>query len=225
MKKTIIAANWKSNKTKNEAKIWLNETALGNFPEHFEIVIFPSFTLLDYISGFVRINDTPFKIGAQDISPFDSGPYTGEISGKLIKEFADYVLIGHSERRAGFGESDEMIRKKVDMALRAGLTPIVCVSNISQLDGLESKEGLVIAYEPLGAISTSGPNAQPENPSLTSEFVQKIKEKISAEVIYGGSVEAGNVGQYISLENISGVLVGGQSLDPINFINIIKNAI
>jgi len=224
MKNKLLVANWKSNKTKNEAKTWLEEVSVQNFGDSLEMVILPPFTLLDCVNQYIKMNSLPFKIGAQDISPFDSGPYTGEVSAKQAKEFADYVLIGHSERRTNFGDSDEMVRKKVNLAIAEGITPIVCFSNASQLDGLESKKEIVFAYEPKGAISTSGPNAQPENPSLVSEFVQKIKEKILSEVIYGGSVNSNNVKEYLDLENISGALIGGQSLDPVNFINIIKNA-
>ncbi len=224
MKNKFLVANWKSNKTKFEAKDWLAEVSAQSFGEGLKIIILAPFTLLDTISGHIRVNDLRIKLGAQDISPFDNGPYTGEVSGKLIKEFADYVLIGHSERRVNFGESDEMVGKKVDRAIAVGITPIVCISNLSQLDGLESKKEIVFVYEPPGAISTSGPDAKAENPNLTLEFVRKIKEKTPSVVIYGGSVDANNVKEYLDLENISGALIGGQSLDPGNFINILKNA-
>lgn len=224
MKNKILVANWKSNKTKTEAKNWLEEVSAQSFPEILEVIILAPFTLLDTISGHIRVNDLPFKLGAQDVSPFDSGAYTGEISAKQIKEFADYVLIGHSERRTNFSEDKEIVRKKIEKAIAAGLTPIVCVSDLSQIDNLESNKEIVIAYEPPGVISTSGPNASPESPALVSEFIKKLKERLSVEVIYGGSVDADNIRKYLSLENISGVLVGGQSLDPGSFINILKNA-
>lgn len=222
MKKTIIAANWKSNKTKSEAKNWLEQVAIADLPMNLEIIILPSFTLLDYVSSYIKVNGLPFRIGAQDISPFESGAYTGEISSSQIKEFADYVLIGHSERRTNFSEDKEMINKKIEKATTGELIPIVCISDLSQIDNFSSNKGIIIAYEPKGAISTSGPNAKAESPDLVSEFVKKIKERLSLEVIYGGSVDVSNVRQYLNLEDISGALVGGQSLEPKNFINLLK---
>lgn len=225
MKNALIFASWKSNKTKNEAESWLGSISSETFPSNLEVVILPPFTLLDFISNFIKERSLPFKIGAQDVSPFESGPYTGEISASQIKEFGEYALIGHSERRTNFGESDEMVLNKVKQVASFGLIPVVCVSDLSQLTGLQSYKDIIIAYEPPGAISTSGPNANSENPEQVSEFAQKVKERLQTEIIYGGSVNAGNVRDYLSLENISGVLVGGESLDVKSFINILKNVV
>ncbi len=225
MKNALIFANWKSNKNKNEAKNWLEEVSVQTFPSNLEVVILLPFTLLDFVSNFIKERSLPFKIGAQDVSPFESGPYTGEVSASQIKEFAEFALIGHSERRTNFGESDEMVRKKVEMVTAKGLIPIVCVSELLQLNGLESYEDIIIAYEPPGAISTSGPNANAENPQSVSMFAQKVKERILANMIYGGSVNTENVSTYLNLENVDGVLVGGESLDAKSFINILKNAV
>ncbi|MBI2621146.1 MAG: triosephosphate isomerase [Candidatus Levybacteria bacterium] len=225
MKDALIFANWKSNKTKNDAKNWLEEVSVQIFPQNLEIVILAPFTLLDFISSYIKMNSLLLKVGAQDISPFESGPYTGEVSASQVKEFAEFSLIGHSERRSNFGESNEMIQKKVERAESSGLIPVVCISRISQLESLGSNRDIIIAYEPPFAISTSGPDASPENPDLVSEFVQKIKEKIQSKVIYGGSVDAQNIKEYLSIENVDGVLVGGKSLEPQSFINILKNAV
>lgn len=218
MDKTIIAANWKSHKTKIEAQKWLSEVALKDLPSNLEVVIFPPFTLLDYVSSFIKVNDLPLKVGAQDISPFDEGAYTGEVSASQISEFASYVLIGHSERRSNFSESNSLISQKIKKSIEHKITPIVCVSDLSQLESIGN--GNIIAYEPLNAIGSG----EPEDPTLVKEFAQKIKAKTNSLVLYGGSITPENIKNYLSLENISGLLVGGQSLDEDTFMSIIQNA-
>lgn len=224
MKKTLIAANWKSNKTKKEARNWIFEVSRQEFPENLEIIILPPFTLLDYLDSFIKANNLKLKLGAQDISPFGLGAYTGEVNASQVKEFASYVLIGHSERRKNFSESDEQINQKIQRAESLDLTPILCISDILQIKDINSKKEMIIAYEPPGAISTSGPEAKAEDPDSVLEFVRKIKEKNPARVIYGGSVDSNNVKNYTELDNIEGVLVGGKSLDAESFINLVNNA-
>lgn len=222
MKNVLLAANWKSNKTKFEAKDWLKEVSAQSFGEGLEVVILAPFTLLDTISGYIRVNDFPFKLGAQDVSPFDDGAYTGEVSARQIKEFADYVLIGHSERRTNFGESDEMVRKKVERAIAQELKPIVCISDLSQVANLKFDQELTIAYEPLEAIGTG----KPQDPDSVEFMANQIRAKMSsARIIYGGSVNADNLRDYINLDGIEGALVGGGSLNSSSFIDILKNAI
>lgn len=220
MKNKLLAANWKSNKTKFEAKDWLVEISNYEFPEGVEVILFPPSTLLDVVSGYVRVNSMPFKIGAQDVSPFGPGAYTGEVSAEQIKEFADYVLIGHSERRVNFSESTDMIIKKIDRAISVGLTPIVCVSELKELSGLISSK-IVVAYEPISAIGTG----EAMDPNLVEDFSKEIKKINIQNVIYGGSVNSENVKSYLSLPSVDGLLVGGQSLDPKSFADLIKNAV
>lgn len=220
MKNKLLAANWKSNKTKFEAKDWLVEISNYEFPEGVEVILFPPSTLLDVVSGYVRVNSMPFKIGAQDVSPFGPGAYTGEVSAEQIKEFADYVLIGHSERRVNFSESTDMIIKKIDRAISVGLTPIVCVSELKELSGLSSSR-IVVAYEPISAIGTG----EAMDPNLVEDFSKEIKKINIQNVIYGGSVNSENVKNYLSLPSVDGLLVGGQSLDPKSFADLIKNAV
>lgn len=220
MKKTLIAANWKSNKTKSEARNWIFEVSRQKFPNNLEIIIFPPFTLLDFLDSFIKANDLLFKLGAQDLSPFESGAYTGEISAFQIKEFANYVLIGHSERRKFFGEDEDIVNRKIERAISQDLKPIVCISNLNQVRSLSSDK-IVIAYEPLDAIGTG----KPENPSLVFNTINQIKQVKNVEVLYGGSVNSSNIKNYTSQENISGVLVGGQSLDADSFIKLINNVI
>jgi triosephosphate isomerase len=219
MKNKIIAANWKSNITKDEAKFWLNEVSALLENINFNVVLFPPFTLLDVISGYIRANDLKLSLGAQDISPFSNGPHTGEISGKLIKEFADYVLIGHSERRAELGENNELINLKISEATKNELKPIVCVSEIDQVNFLNF-DRIMLAYEPISAIGTNNPM----NPQEVSQKIKEFKEVANVDILYGGSVSDGNISKYLEEDLVSGVLVGNNSLIPQDFINLIKNA-
>ena len=218
--KKIIAANWKSNKSKNEARNWFDAVLAQNFPDNLEIIIFPPLTLLNFASVYIKEKNLPIKLGAQNVSPFGIGAYTGEVNAGQIKEFADYVLIGHSERRSNFGESDEMINKKIERAQESGLSPIVCVSNIAQIKSLVRND-IIIAYEPIEAIGTGNPE-DPKSTGLMAEQIKKIAN--NSRIIYGGSVNAQNLKNYISLDNIEGVLVGGESLTPFSFSEILKNA-
>jgi triosephosphate isomerase len=220
MKKLIIAANWKSNMTKEEAEIWLREFSTQDFSGLPEVILLAPFTLLDMASAYIKEKDLDIALGAQDISPFEKGAYTGEIYSGEIKEFCSYVLIGHSERRSNFNETDEIVNKKIEEAASSGLNIIVCVSNISQVRSLTT-DNLVIAYEPLDAIGTG--NA--ENPEDVESFVNQIKEIKNSVVIYGGSVNSEIVKNYTGLENINGVLIGSESLKANSFSDIIRNAI
>lgn len=223
MKNLIIAANWKSNKTKEEARIWIEEFSQFEIPENIEVIILAPYTLLDMLSAYIKVNSLKIKLGSQDISPFDHGPYTGEISSEQIKEFADYVLVGHSERRSNLGESNDMVNKKIEKAKKAGLKEIVCISGLEQAKSLSSDD-LILAYEPPGSISTSGPNAKPKDPKLVSDFVLKLKEFRNGNILYGGSVNHEDVKTYTSLDNINGALVGSESLNAKAFVDLIKNA-
>lgn len=214
MKKLFIIANWKSNKTELEAKEWLTE--ISNI-ENKEIIICPSFTLLPIVRSSIIDYKLPFKVGAQDISSFDEGSSTGEVNGRQIKEFADYVIVGHSERR-GLGETDEKLKKKALIAKKYNLIPIFCIQNenTSIPDGVE-----IVAYEPIFAIGTGNADT-PENADSIAKMV-KEKKRIKY-VLYGGSVTSGNVESFTQMPNIDGVLVGTASLDPSEFAEMIKNA-
>lgn len=219
MKNKIIAANWKSNMTKDEAKIWINEATTSIQESDLNIIVFPPFTLLDMLSGYIKVNDLNFSLGSQDISPFPKGAHTGEISGELIKEFADYVLIGHSERRSDIGENAEMINDKINEAIKNNLKPIVCISEIDQVKFLNFDK-IMLAYEPISAIGTNNPM----NPQEVSQKIKELKSEKNFDFLYGGSVSEGNINDYLKEELISGVLVGTNSLNPQDFINLIKNA-
>jgi len=223
MKKLFIVANWKSNKTINETEKWLHDFS-GEFKrnpfslDHKEVIVSPSFTLLEHSRYCASNLNLPIELATQDISPFDEGAYTGEINAKQIREFADYVIIGHSERRKNFNESDEMLSKKVELANKYGLTPIFCVQ------GKETQipsDSPIIAYEPIDAIGTGHPDTAENAEDIASFF--KRNHGVSY-VLYGGSVTSKNVKDFTQMPNIDGVLVGAASLDAKEFYEIIQNA-
>ncbi len=221
MKKLFIVANLKSNKNETEANSWLESFKkikdLSQVLDEKEVIICPSFTLLSLFSRFFKENDLPVKLGAQNVSPFSEGAYTGEVNAKQIKDFADYVLIGHSERRNNFNEEDELLAKKVELSLGVGLKPIFLVQGN---DNFIPQAVEIVAYEPIFAIGSKNPDT-PQNANIVANF---IKTKGNYKVLYGGSVTPQNVKSFTEKENLNGVLVGGASLDPDEFIKIIQNA-
>ena len=223
MKKLFVIANWKSNKTIEEAEKWFHDfseklTLESPDLSNKEIIVCPSFTAIEHSRYCLANLNLPIKIGAQNISPFDKGAYTGEVFGAQIKEFTQYVIIGHSERRQNFSESDEMLFKKVLMAKKYNLVPIFCIQDE---ETSIPEEINIIAYEPPTAIGTGNPDT-PENAQKVAELVS---EKTKAQhILYGGSVTSSNVRTFTHMPNISGLLVGQASLDPVEFLQIIKNA-
>ena len=221
MGKTLIVANLKSYKNENEAKSWLEEFSkikeLNLDLTQKEIIICPSFTQLFSFFSYFSSNNINIKLGSQNVSPFDEGAYTGEVNAKQIKDFASFVLVGHSERRINFNETDDMLTKKVEMSLKYGLTPIFLVQNQEDLipQGVQ-----IVAYEPVLAIGTGTPDS-PENADAVAAM---IKSKNNVQVLYGGSVTSENVKSFTSKVNIDGVTVGGGSLEAQEILKIIQNA-
>ncbi len=219
MKPLLILANWKSNKNFKEANEWLNlfrkNSAKLNL-ENKEIVICPPYVVLYIFNEFK--NKPHFRLGAQDISQFSKGQFTGEVNGELLKEFVSYVIIGHSERRKIFNESNKLIEEKLKNALTNDLVPVYC----AQGENVAIPKGVrIVAYEPTFAIGTGNPDS-PENANLVAG---NIKRKYGVEkVLYGGSVSKENVKSFTRMTNIDGVLVGNSSLNPLEFIEIINNA-
>jgi triosephosphate isomerase (TIM) len=219
-KKIFIVANWKSNKTQEEAIGWLSE--MSNLKDldlsNKEIIVCPSFVHLSPMKSYIEDQALPIKLGAQNISSFDEGAYTGEVNGRQIKELADYVLIGHSERRRCVGETEEMLMGKVKMAKQWGLKVIFCADNQNSLIPDETS---IVTYEPPNAISPA-PADTPENAEKAAKAF-KAKAPFEA-ILYGGSVALVNVTSFTLMESINGVLVGKASLDPKEFYEIVKNA-
>lgn len=221
VKNIWIIANWKSNKTISEALDWVSKVG-PQIPknENLKVVVCPTFSSLSEIKKTIIVNNFPIMVGSQDLSSFGVGAYTGEESAGLLKELVDLSIIGHSERRKNFSETDEMISKKVKQAIENNIIPLVCV----QGEETPVPEGCkLVAYEPIWAIGSGNPDT-PEDDENIAKFI-KNKYGNDVEVLCGGSVTADNIAQFISQPDIAGALIGGASLDPEEFIRIVKECI
>ena len=248
----FMAGNWKMNLNHLEAIAHVQKLAFALSDKDYEAVevaVLPPFTDLRSVQTLVDGDKLRIKYGAQDISPYDSGAYTGEISGPMLAKLkCSYVLVGHSERRQYHGETDEQCNAKVKAAFKHGLTPILCVGEalevrragqqvpftLGQLDGAlkdvpaEQAASLVIAYEPVWAIGT-GEVATPEDAQEVCGAIRaRLAELYSPEVAgavriqYGGSVKSGNIGAIMAQADVDGALVGGASLDADEFVKIVR---
>lgn len=245
MRMPLIAANWKMNKTTGETREFLIEIfPLLKDVTDVEILIAPPFTSLPVAAKYIK--GTGIKLCAQDIFWEDKGAYTGEISPLMIKDCdCFYVITGHSERRQYFGETDEIVNKKVKAGLRTGLSVIMCIGETLEeredgktmsvlerqikdgLNGVDDISGVVIAYEPVWAIGT-GRTAGLDQIREAHSFIRKTLRGLyndaeSIRIIYGGSVNPENSSDIMSLEDVDGALVGGASLKVESFIKIIKS--
>lgn len=218
MNKTLfIAGNWKSNKTLAESKIWIDQ--FQGVSGDATVVLCVPYTVLSYFHDVLATKHPNIALGAQNISPFGAGAYTGEVTAGQVKEFAQWVILGHSERRKHFSETDEVLGQKVKQAREAGLRVIYCVQDehTSVPAGVQ-----VVAYEPVWAIGT-GKTDSPEN---ANAVIQTIKKTTGVPTcIYGGSVTAENVKSFVTMDAIDGVLPGGASLDPGKFQQLISAAV
>lgn len=250
MRKPIIAGNWKLNKTPHEAIILVNELKREIVDiEGVDIVLCPPFTALGDIADV--LTDTNIALGAQNVFWEDSGAFTGEISAPMLKELGvAYVIIGHSERRQYFHETNETVNKRLRAVLKHGITPIVCVGeNLSQrganktfdvikdhcegsLSGLSAQEmkNVVLAYEPVWAIGT-GKTATPTQAQEVHVFIRQLLAKMfnaqaagSVRIQYGGSVTPDNIVSLMAQPDIDGALVGGASLKAPSFAAIVRGA-
>lgn len=250
MSKKLIVANWKMNpQSQKEAIKIINGyiEGLKALKIGSDVVACPPFVWLDAISKIKRPKN--IHLGSQDIFWEKEGAYTGEISSSMLEDFkCKYVIIGHSERRKYAGETDEMINKKVLAALKAGLNVVLCVGehhrdNMNEipkivedqvavaLNGVQKSfvDKITVAYEPVWAIGTGVPDT-PEGAMMASVLIRKTAVGAfgytgkDLRVLYGGSVKSSNSGVFINHEGIDGVLVGGASLDPIEFTKIIFSA-
>lgn len=226
MKKIFIVANWKSFKTQSEAVEWFSRLSKNDFSisetENKNIILCPPFPLLptmyDLIARSLDQNNLQLRLGCQNISAYGEGAYTGEVSARLLSEFCSYAIIGHSERRKNFEETDAVLSKKVAIAKQYNIIPIFCIQGKETIipEGVD-----IVAYEPISAIGTG----HPDDPSDAEETAKYVKEKYKIEtVLYGGSVDENDVASFTNLSNIDGVLVGGASREADKFSRIIKNA-
>ena len=247
MRRKVIAGNWKMNMLPNEAMAFIEGLAPLVKNSEVEVILCVPYTDLFY--SLLTAQDTNIKIGAQNMHWEESGAYTGEVSGKMLKSIGvEYVIIGHSERRQYFNETDETVNKKIKSAFANELKPIVCVGETLEqreagkaeeiitnqtkiaLDGLteEQVENTIIAYEPIWAIGT-GKTATAEDANnsikaIRNEIAKNYGQNIADKVIiqYGGSVKASNAKELFSTSDIDGGLVGGASLKVEEFANIVN---
>ena len=249
MRRKVIAGNWKMNKDFHETAVLINELKerLKDFKKQVDVIVCPPFTSL--IIAKTLIDSSPMKLGAQNMSDKDEGAYTGEISAKMLKAIGcEFVILGHSERRQYFKETDALINLKVKQALKNSLTPIICVgetleereSNVTdkivsaQIKGVLHEltsaevEQCVIAYEPIWAIGT-GKTATPQQANDVHKLIRKLVGQMFSWTIaeklviqYGGSVNEKNASDLLSQSDIDGALVGGASLKADLFYSIIS---
>jgi len=251
-RRPIIAANWKMHKTHLEAirdvqKLsYLLDRADA---DRVEVVICPAFTALRAVQTLIDSDRLPYGLGAQNVHQEEKGAFTGEVSPLMLQALkCDYVIVGHSERRQLFGETDEVVNKKVRAVFSHAMVPILCVGESlgereagatedkvagqvrRDLQGVGTVDAarLVIAYEPIWAIGT-GRNAEPADAgqvvglireTLSSAYSKEVADAVRVQ--YGGSVKAGNIRDFMAHPEIDGALVGGASLDPEEFALIVK---
>lgn len=223
MKQLIVLGNWKANKTLTEAEDWIHFYK-NNYPTELKlkVILCPTFIHL----GLFSTTNLSLALGVQDISQFPKGAYTGEVSVDMVKSLVDYVLIGHSERRKYNNETDQIISEKVRQVLREKLVPVVCVSNVVQLQKLMelvpefNKFGMLL-YEPVSAIGSGKPKS-PEDANIMAHKLHEVAPDV--QILYGGSVKSENVASYIKQSDLSGVGVGGASLEAEAFVRLIYAA-
>jgi triosephosphate isomerase len=245
MRIPFIAGNWKMNTTTTEAEqLVLEMIEKIDSIEGVEKVLCPPFVSLVAIN--MMLQNSSLKMGAQNMHFETEGAYTGEISPLMIRELCEFVILGHSERRWYFGETDEIVNKKVKAALVNSLKPILCVGErlaeneadkteevvdrqvTAALSGIGPVNNLVIAYEPIWAIGT-GRAATSEQAAATIQFIREVLVKLwnksiaqDLRILYGGSVTDTNIAEFISHPEIDGALVGGASLKAEKFASIVE---
>jgi triosephosphate isomerase (TIM) len=251
-RRPIVAANWKMHKTHLEAIQAVQKLSYlldKDDAERVEVVICPPSTALRSVQTLIDSDRLPYGLGAQDVHWEDEGAFTGEISPPMLVALkVGYVIVGHSERRAMFGETDESANRKVRAVFAHGMTPILCVGETLQerdvgatedrvtsqvradLSGVERSDAarLVVAYEPVWAIGT-GRNAEPSDAGQVIGMIRRTVEELfdgevarTIRIQYGGSVKAGNIRDFMAHPEIDGALVGGASLDPEELALIVK---
>ena len=212
-------ANWKSNKNKQEALTFLQgvKEKIGSLDLNGKVIIIaPPFHLLDVCREYVDKHELPISLASQNVSSFPPGAYTGEINAKQLKEFVEYSIVGHSERLKYMHETDVDIENKVREAISEGIIVVQCVQN----ENSKVHKGVsIIAYEPPSAIGTGNPD-DPEH--IAQVFESIVGNNSGITVLYGGSVKPENIAQFDSVEQLSGYLVGGASLESESFLALLN---
>ncbi len=226
-----IIANWKSNLNQAEVKNWVSEVKKSGLIEklrqqHCEVVVCPSFIWMPTLKQAWP----ELTLGAQTVSPYPNGAYTGAVSALMVSEFAQYAILGHLERRTHFAETEPIVARQTVEALEAKLTPIIAVDDqnwqhqLSQLDR-DQLAKVVLMYEPASAISTMGDGKAVAVETVEQKIDEILDEYKVKAVLYGGSVNAANVRPYLTAEKIAGVVPGASSLDPQKFIELLQAAL
>ncbi len=246
MRTTLVAGNWKMNGTRDSIKVLLDGISAGMADVQCQVAVCaPAIYISDVKS---QLDGSKIALGAEDVNENDKGAYTGEISTSMLKDFSvDYVIIGHSERRAIYNESDELVAKKFAATRAAGMIPILCVGELLEeresgvteqvvarqlkavidLEGIAALADCVIAYEPVWAIGT-GKTASPEQAQAVHAFIRGLiaeQDKAIAEkvqILYGGSVKGSNAVELFAMDDIDGGLIGGASLLVDDFLAICR---
>jgi triosephosphate isomerase (TIM) len=251
-RKPLVAGNWKMHNNHFQALALTQKLAFtltGKDFDAVDVAVLPPFTALRSVQTLIDGDKLRLSYGAQDISTHDEGPYTGEVSGRMLAKLGcSYVLAGHSERRQYHGEDDQLVNGKVQAAFRAGITPVLCIGEtlavrqagdqlshtLSQLDGgldgitADRVASMVVAYEPVWAIGTG----EVATPADAQEVCGAIRAHLSGlhggavaiavRILYGGSVKPDNMAAIMEQRDIDGALVGGASLDPGDFVRICR---
>jgi len=247
MRQTIVAGNWKMNATKETVNTLVLGILEGLFDvKNSKVIVCAPFPYLSQVEALVT--HSQLNLGAQDLNVNASGAFTGEVSADMIKDFGvEYVVVGHSERRSLYGETDAIVADKVQVALDNGLTPLFCIGELleeresgktevvvtRQINAVIAKVGIkafkniIIAYEPVWAIGT-GVTATPQQAQDTHAFIRSLLAENDADIaqstpiLYGGSMNPANAEELIACEDIDGGLIGGASLKPEDFLSICK---
>ena len=246
MRKTIVAGNWKMNASKESVNTLIEGILSGMNEASSEVIVCAPFPYLSQVESLIQ--GSSLMLGAQNLNVNSAGAYTGEVSADMIKDFgAQHVIVGHSERRSLYGETNAIVAEKTKAAIDAGLTPLLCVGEsledresgnteaiveeqinaVVDLIGIESFDQVIIAYEPVWAIGT-GLTASPEQAQAVHLFIRNLladsSEKIAQRtpILYGGSMNAGNAADLISCSDIDGGLIGGAALKAEDFLQICK---
>ncbi len=249
----MIAGNWKMHKTAGEAAILVQnlDERVEPYWSTVDIVVCPPFTALKSVSTVIELDRLEIKLAAQNVHWESEGAFTGEVSPRMLADLrCDFCIVGHSERREMFGETDETVNKKVHALLAAGITPIICVGEshetrdageterfvreqvraaLAGVDG-DAAAGLVIAYEPIWAIGT-GHTPTPEGANDVCRTIRATvgalfgqPAAMSVRILYGGSAKPENIGLFMPEPDIDGALVGGASLDAASFADMVRTA-
>jgi len=252
LRRPLIAGNWKMNLDHLQSIAFVQKLAwalkdAGYKETETEVGVFPPFTDLRSVQTLIGADNLPLKLGGQDLSLHDEGAHTGDISGAFLKALnCEYVIVGHSERRANHHETDDLVAGKAQAAIKHGLVPIICVGETAEdlekwgpskvpleqlgvvLGAVRSTDNYVVAYEPVWAIG-SGQAATPDQANSVASALRTEIARVHGDeaasrtrILYGGSVKSGNIASFMRRSDIDGALVGGASLDVAEFAAIVR---